>query len=372
MMTSRLILSIILALFVGDKLFASADKTIINTRPYKKFVISPKHSGKGLWRLDQFNGELFTLIMDRKKPFPYYIFQAKKAGTGTVKLIYSENGEMKKSKIYEVHIKSQDKEKTISAKSKRAYDFNMKINARKNHGTQRRFQRSRTAAVRNKLNNKWDISREIYLNQKAYLSYIKKLYNKKLYEKTLIHIDRFTKTYPRHPGVFDLKLTKGKILMRQNRYADAAKWYQALMRGVGGKSPVRGRLTLLLAKSYEKMGENQKAKISYITNLTLMKNPKILAETHFRLGNLYFKEKDYIEGIKEIETVVNDYPEAGEARQKSLYLLGEMYYKKTKLRNYKKSYQYFKALSKEFPRGPYKRKALNKMKYLEKNFIKYY
>jgi outer membrane protein assembly factor BamD (BamD/ComL family) len=65
-------------------------------------------------------------------------------------------------------------------------------------------------------------------------------------------------------------------------------------------------------------------------------------------------------------------PEASKKREMTLYLLGEMYYKKSPLRNYKKAYRCFKTLINEYPFGKYTKIAIKKMKYLEENYINYY
>ncbi len=354
------IITIILSLIFIFNVYAKKESKKINASLNEIFAISPIKIGTGYWQITSYDKSYLKLKEDIKDPIPKFIFQAKKVGTTKVLL---ENKRLAKKMAYKIYIfpKSTPKQK----KTNNDFEINIKSKERKNEFPN-------TAKRKNQNIRKYTKpDREIMKNADVFYQFIIGLYQRRLYQRVLSQIDQFRKLFPDHFKMNELAMLKGKTLTQLKRYNKAIQWYKSIIEE-DVELAKTGQILLLLGKLYEKKRDVNNAKVCYIKILTLLHDPKMLSEAHFSLGKIYFSLKQYHKGIIELESLIQKFPEAIQKREIALYLLGEMYYKKSVLRNYKKAYQYFRILTEEFPRRYYSRKARKKMKFLEQNFIKYY
>ncbi len=360
---------VILFMTVSFYSYGKAAYQTIKSNVKEKIVISPKKPGKGRWKLESYDKKIVELIEDKKSPFQSYVFRTIKKGYGEVRIKHI--GE--KNKIdrfrYTVQvgfdvIKTDRKRKprngiVIKFKNKKTYPKHLKPN----EIIKKKQQKNLFYSLPEK---------EIMKNGDIYYKYIYQLYRKGIYRQGIVEIEKFRLLFPKHKKIEAINLIKAKIFLKLGKYDDAVDWYRRLIEENQKPFSQKGDLMLLLGKSYELNKDIEKARLTYIKTITLIEDPVVLAKAHFSLGQLYFNAKEYKKGIHELETIIKDYPEASRSRELCLYLLGEMYYKKSSIKNYKTSYRYFRRLIEEYPSGRYTRKAARKIKFLEKNFIKYY
>ncbi len=321
----------------------------------KKVFIYPKKIINSTTRLSYYDKKRLELIEDSKIPYIKYGFITKMPGKAYVIVDYNKNNKKLKSVSYKVNIITNKANKN---------DNNFKLNPK--HKPEKIIN-----PIENNLTGEYSsVDKQIMKDSSIYYSYIVKLFNRRLYNKVLLEILNFSQLFPNDRRIAMINRLKGKTYIRLRQYNKAIEWYNKLIE----KNDLlkKASLLVLLGNSYEKAHEFSKAKLCYIKVITLFKGPKVLADAHFYLGKIYFNFKENKMGIFELEELINKYPEARKKREIALYMLGEMYYKKSPLRDYKKSYYYFRTLKEEFTKGIYSKEAAKKMDYLKNNFIKYY
>ncbi len=349
--------------------YGKATHKTIKSEIKEKIVISPKKPGVGKWKLEYYDKDIIELVEDVKAPFQSYIFRTLKKGNGEVRIKHiGEKNKIDKFK-YTIYI-GPGKNKTFK-KKRTSNGIVFKFKDRKISPKQ--INPQKIVKKKSKKNLFYSLpEKEIMKNGDIYYRYIYELYRKGMYRQGIVEIEKFRLLFPNHKKIGAINLLKAKIYIKFRKYDEAVQWYRRLIEENQKPFSEKGFLMLLLGKSYELNGDLDKARLTYIKTITLIKDPIILAKAHFRLGQLYFKAKEYKKGIHELETIIKDYPEASRSRELCLYMLGEMYYKKSSIKNYKTAYSYFRRLIEEYPSGRYTRKAAKKIKFLEKNFIKYY
>lgn len=353
------------------QLTSYADNSI-NVYNKETFSLSPEASIKGKWELEKYDrSKVLLLNVKKEKNVKNFVFKALSPGKTKIKLINKENINTQSAE-YLVTIQSF-KQNKIFKKKPNPKKFNLSLKQKEN----KRKNNKRTKIIKTKIsqNEKVQYSypeKEIMKSPDSYFSFIQNLNNRKLYTKALTEIDKFRTLYPNSKYSDKLDLLKGSIYTNTNRHGMAIGWYRQLIDENEENQNLTPKEMLLLAAAYKDNNELNNSKITYIKIITLFHDPKALAKSHLELGKIYFIEKDYPKGIKELEHLIEMYPDAKIERENSLYLLGTLYYQDSELRNYKTAYSYFRMLVEEYPDGSYSEKAVDTMKYLKNNFINYY
>jgi tetratricopeptide (TPR) repeat protein len=233
------------------------------------------------------------------------------------------------------------------------------------------------------------------LPEAPFFEFAKELRAKKLHSDAIIELLNMLKEYP------DTKL-KDKIEFElANAYFDTEQYDKALKRFeeiMAKKNEFEHDAHLMVAKCYEKMGEEEKARLEYlrvIKRLNILSPPKIEevgteaialrmliekitpipqkkeeleSQAHLGAGNVYRTRKEYRKAIVEYNYAIKKCPKSDAAADAAFYI-ADIYDRVLELRDYERAVEAYTRVITDYPDSKWVDRAKERRKYLINNYL---
>jgi tetratricopeptide (TPR) repeat protein len=233
------------------------------------------------------------------------------------------------------------------------------------------------------------------LPEAPFFEFAKELRTKKLYSDAITELLNILKDYP------NTKL-KDKIEFElANAYFDTAQYDKALKRFeeiMAKKNEFEHDAHLMIARCYEKMGEEEKARLEYlrvIKRLSILPPPKaeeigteaialkplieqitplpqkkeeLESQAHLGAGNVYRTRKEYRKAIVEYNYAIKKCPKSDAAADAAFYI-ADIYDRVLELRDYERAVESYTRVITDYPNSKWVDRAKERRKYLIDNYL---
>lgn len=225
--------------------------------------------------------------------------------------------------------------------------------------------------------------------------FAKELRAKKLYQDAITELSNILKNYPETVLKDKITLELSNTYFDAGQYDNALKGFEEIM---AKKSEFEHDAHLMMARSYEKMGQVEKAGVEYlrlIKRLSIlphhkvdevtkeMKELKLLiekispipekkqeleAQAHLGAGNVYRAKKEYRNAIVEYDNTIKASPKSPAAPEAAFYI-ADIYDSVPELRDYERAVEAYTKVITDYPDSKWIDRAKERRKYLIDNYL---
>lgn len=225
--------------------------------------------------------------------------------------------------------------------------------------------------------------------------FAKELRTKKLHSDAITELLNILKEYPETKLKDKIEFELANAYFDNEQYDKALKGFEEIM---AKKNEFEHNAHLMIAKCYEKMGQEEKARLEYlrvIKRLSILPPPKIEevtpetkalklliekitpfpqkkeeleSQAHLGAGNIYRTRKEYRNAIVEYNQAIKKCPKSDAAADATFYI-ADIYDRVLELRDYERAVEAYTRIITDYPNSKWVDRAKERREYLINNYL---
>ena len=214
---------------------------------------------------------------------------------------------------------------------------------------------------------KIDLPKINIVEYRKYFILIKELFNKKLYERTIVEIDNLQKSKLFADERIKLNFIKAECLLNLMKNDEVPALINAIEQYDLSKRFEADRF-FLNAKYNEQINQQEVAISEYLKVYHIHPRSSVADDALFKTAQLLLNKKEYQNVFNYCDIIINNYPYSDYA-DNSIYLKAQLYDTNTDVKDFMKSEACYRKLYNNYPKSEFAGESQKRADYIRRNFL---